>query len=257
MVRISGGSFRMGSGSGDHQERPVHSVDLPPFWIDRYETTNRAFMRFVQATGYRTAAETEGRSTIYVDGGYRTAVGAAWSDPAGSGGIRGLLDHPVVQLTWRDAWAYCRWAGKRLPTEAEWEKAARGDDGRTYPWGREKPDEGGVFRANQGTTSCCRESDRDGYLNTAPVGSFPLGRSPYGVEDMAGNVWEWTADWYGPAYYETAPRQAPSGPPEGKERVLRGGSWISYPHVLRTTYRGRHTEETRHNYGGCRCARDE
>jgi len=258
MVRIPAGSFIMGSTAGDPQERPVHQVHLQVFQLDRFEVTNRAFMHFVQTTGYRTLAELEGESLIYEDGGYRTVYGATWKAPKGPGTyLRNRLDHPVVQIAWQDANAYCSWAGKRLPTEAEWEKAARGADQRLYPWGDEAPDGGGlVYRANYGTDQCCHESAQDGFLNTAPVGSFPLGVSPYGLHDMAGNVWEWTQDWYSPDYFAFSPSRAPSGPLTGEERVLRGGSWISYRFMLRTTYRGYHTEETRHNYSGFRCARD-
>ena len=258
MVRIPAGLFTMGSSDGDPQERPVHPVHLRAFWLDRYETTNRAFMHFVQATGHRTLAELEGESLIYEDGGYRQMYGASWKAPRGAGSyLRNRLDHPVVHIAWKDASAYCAWVGKRLPTEAEWEKAARGTDQRLYPWGDEAPNGGGfMYRANYGTDQCCHESAQDGFLNTAPVGSFPLGVSPYGLHDMAGNVWEWTQDWYSPDYYASSPPRDPSGPPTGTERVLRGGSWISYRFMLRTAYRGHHTGETRHNYSGFRCARD-
>ena len=114
-----------------------------------------------------------------------------------------------------------------------------------------------MYRANYGTDRCCHESAQDGFLNTAPVGSFPLGVSPYGLYDMTGNVWEWIQDWYSPDYYAASPWRNPTGPATGTERVLRGGSWISYRFMLRTSYRGHHTEETRHNYSGFRCARDE
>ena len=259
MIQVPAGVVTMGSADGDADERPQHPVRLPAFFIDRFETTNRAFLWFVQATGHRTTAERADSSLIYVDGGYRTVQGASWWRPSGDGGLLGLLDHPVVQVSWHDARAYCDWAGKRLPTEAEWERAARGDGDRIFPWGWERPDDG-LYRANAGESRCCQESDRDGFLRTAPVGSFPFGRSPFQVEDMAGNVWEWVADWYDGSYYADshitgAPVLAPPGPRHGTERVLRGGSWISYPFMLRVSYRGKHEPEMRHNYSGFRCAR--
>ena len=254
MIHLPAGVVTMGSADGDADERPRHEVQVPAFYLDRFETTNRAFLWFVQSTGHRTAAERADSSLIYVDGGYRTVPGASWWRPDGRARAHGLLDHPVVQVTWDDARAYCEWAGKRLPTEAEWERAARGGDDRVFPWGWEGPGDG-VYRANFGDSRCCHESDRDGFLRTAPVGSFPRGRSPFGVEDMAGNVWEWVADWYDGAYYAGSARMAPTGPPDGSARVLRGGSWISYPFMLRAAYRGRHDPAMRHNYGGFRCAR--
>jgi len=257
MIRVPAGDFAMGTDRGDSQEGPVHLVHLDAYWIDRFETTNRAFQRFVQSTGWQTVAEREGHSLIYRDGGYHVVEGASWWRPAGPGSeLTGRLDHPVVQVAWDDAVKYCRWAGKRLPTEAEWERAARGSDERTYPWG-----EAGSHTpeplANAGAEACCHESAHDGYLNTAPVGSFPRGASPIGALDMAGNVWEWTGDHFNGYFYAGSPPRNPTGPGSGDERVLRGGSWISYPFMLRTSYRGHHTPETRHNYSGFRCARTD
>jgi formylglycine-generating enzyme required for sulfatase activity len=130
----------------------------------------------------------------------------------------GQDNHPIVFMIYDDAIAYCNWAGVQLPTEAQWEKAARGTDGRIYPWGNEAPDAGGRYRANY-------YPKEDGYDDTAPVGSFPLDASPYGVMDMAGNVQEWCADWYDENYYASAPNQNPQGPSSGTYRLLRGGSW--------------------------------
>ena len=257
MIPVPTGDFAMGSDRGDSQEGPVHIVHLDAYWIDRFETTNRAFQRFVQSTGWQTLAEREGHSVIYRDGGYHTVEGASWWRPSGPGSdLTGRLDHPVVQVTWDDAAAYCQWAGKRLPTEAEWERAARGPDQRTYPWG-EAGSHVPERLANAGAEGCCHESAHDGYLNTAPVGSFPLGASPIGALDMAGNAWEWTGDRFNGNFYADSPPSNPTGPGSGDERVLRGGSWISYPFMLRTTYRGHHIPETRHNYSGFRCARDD
>ncbi|MDA0335039.1 MAG: formylglycine-generating enzyme family protein [bacterium] len=257
MIRVAAGDFSMGTDAGDSQEGPVHLVTLDAYWIDRYETTNRCFQRFVQSTGFQTLAEREGQSVIYLDGGYHTVEGASWWRPSGAGSeLTGRLDHPVVQIAWDDADAYCRWAGKRLPTEAQWERAARGTDQRTYPWG-ESGSHTPVPMANAGSENCCHESAHDGYRNTAPVGSFPQGVSPTGALDMAGNVWEWTKDRYYGYFYADSPHNNPTGPASGDERVLRGGSWISYPFMLRTVYRGHHTPETRHNYSGFRCVRDD
>lgn len=256
MIRVPAGGFLMGTDTGDAQEGPMHTVLLDAFWIDRFETTNRGFQRFVQSTGHQTVAEAQGTSLFYRDGGYHTVAGASWWRPTGPGSdLMTRLDHPVVQIAWDDAVAYCRWLGKRLPTEAEWERAARGTDGRTFAWG-EAGSHGPLPRANAGAENCCHESAHDGFLNTAPVGSFPQGVSPVGAHDMAGNVWEWTADRFARFFYRDSARRNPRGPATGAERVLRGGSWISYPFMLRAAYRGHHTPETRHNYSGFRCASD-
>lgn len=192
MVRIPAGEFLY----GDKKER----VTLPEYWMDVTPVTNAEFAAFVQATGYRTTAEQEGTGYVYSKGkDWGDVKGADWQHPAGPGsGVKDKMDHPVVQVSWADAAAYAAWAGKRLPSEQEWEKAARGTDGRTYPWGNEGPTPG---RANYGHN----------VGGTTPVGRYsPAGDSPYGCVDMAGNVWEWTAsDWS-----ET-----------DHDKVVRGGSW--------------------------------
>ncbi|GAB4541176.1 MAG: hypothetical protein Kow0063_31790 [Anaerolineae bacterium] len=191
MVEIPAGTFIMGSDSGDPEDAPAHQVDLPAFEIDRFEVTNANFAAFVEATGYVTDAEKSGKKT--------------WRDEF----TAGKENHPVTRVTWNDAVAYCEWLGKRLPSEAEWEKAARGEDGRSFPWGNDWD----PTRANVKAT---------GLRGTAAVGSFGAGASPYGVEDMVGNVWEWTADWY-----QAYPGNNASDPYYGEQcRVSRGGGWF-------------------------------
>lgn len=240
-------------------EMPQHKVRLDAFYIDKYPVTNRQFMKFVEATGYKTDAEKD-RIGLIVRwaGNYEGEIitredgSVNWRSPFGRRNeINNLLDHPVVQVSWNDAVAYCQWAGKRLPTEAEWEKAARGTDGRLFPWGHELPDAGGKYRANYGKD----RGKADGFEYTSPVGSFPLGASPYGVMDMAGNVWEWVADWYDETYYATSPAENPQGPASGKGRVLRGGSWGNRPESIRTAVRLRSEPNSGISYIGFRCAR--
>jgi formylglycine-generating enzyme required for sulfatase activity len=240
-------------------EMPQHKVRLDAFYIDKYLVTNRQFMKFVEATGYKTDAEKD-RIGLIVRwaGNYEGEIitkedgSVNWRSPFGrKNEINHLLDHPVVQVSWNDAVAYCQWAGKRLPTEAEWEKAARGTDGRLFPWGNELPDAGGKYRANYGKD----RGRADGFEYTSPVGSFPQGASPYGVMDMAGNVWEWVADWYDETYYATSPAENPQGPASGKGRVLRGGSWGNRPESIRTAVRLRSEPNSGISYIGFRCAR--
>ncbi len=233
MVFVPAGSFLMGSAEGEKDEAPPHTVFLDAFAIDRTEVTNAAYALFWKADG--------GPESPHTPGSFE---GAQWPDVA-----RERPDHPVVGVTWFDAAAYCRWAGKRLPTEAEWEKAARGTDGRVWPWG-------GAFGGDTGRANVY--SGGDGYpQSTAPVGRFPSGASPCGALDMAGNVWEWVADWYGSDAYVRSPRKNPKGPDRGGVRTLRGGSWAATRVYARTTYRNSSflpTERLRDV--GFRCAAD-
>ena len=223
------------------REQPRHRVVLEGFYLDRFEVTNARFERFVVSARHRTTAEREGSGWVHrVKDGWVEVKGASWKTPDGPRTDR-TPDGPVVQVSWDDARAYCGWAGKRLPTEAEWEKAARGTDGRRYPWG----DEWDPSRVK-------RESAR----GPTSVGSYPGGVSPYGVHDMAGNVWEWVADWYDRDYYRRSPERNPTGPPTAQFKVLRGGSWADTPISLRSAYRDVAPQESRNAYLGFRCAKD-
>ena len=272
MLDLPGGAFRMGDESvwaypGDG-EGPVHDVVVDPFRIDAHAVTNDAFAAFVDATGHRTDAEQYGWSFVFggflpddfpdtraVEGApwWRQVYGADWRHPEGPQselGDRG--DHPVIHVSWRDAVAYCAWSGTRLPTEAEWEYAARGGAvGAAFPWGDEL-EPGGEHRMNvfQGTFPG-RNTVADGYAGTAPVGAFPPNR--FGLYNVTGNVWEWCADWYDPGYYARAPRERPTGPERGEHRVMRGGSYlchISYCRRYRVSARsGNEPDSTTGNLG--------
>ena len=249
MVLVPAGEFLRGSRTGDANERPARTLSLDAFAVDLTEVTVARFRTFVEATGHRTLAEREGWAWVWVGewgkgGKFVRTRGADWQHPKGPGS-EPLPEHPVTQVSHQDAEAYCRWAGKRLPTEAEWEKAARGPDGRPYPWG-------GTFEVSRANTV----GAADGFPEVAPVGSFPSGVSPYGVLDMAGNVWEWTADWYRADYYVGAPARNPPGAPAGKTRVVRGGSWGGPPDWSTVTNRYDRLPDYRNNKIGFRCARD-
>jgi sulfatase modifying factor 1 len=210
--------------------RPRHTVYLDAFWMDQTEVTVGMFRAFVETTGYVTTAEREGYGHPYKPGPreqeWPSVAGADWQHPSGPGS-KAQDDHPVVQVSWDDAAAYCAWAGGGLPTEAQWEKACRGTDARAYPWGNEFDER----RLNFCDAQCpvTRWTDEptfeDGFAYTSPVGSYPDGASPYGALDMAGNVWEWTADWYGDRYYANSPYENPQGPDTGGKRVQHGGAW--------------------------------
>jgi formylglycine-generating enzyme required for sulfatase activity len=232
----------------DWQERewPRHRVSLDAFYLDRYEVSNALFERFVASTKHRTTAEREGTGLAWQrkDGRWQFASvrDAHWRTPLGAGGPPSAPGHPVVQVSRPDASAYCQWAGKRLPTEAEWEKAARGADGRRFPWG----DTWDASKANGAMT----------VGRTMPVGTYPGGVSPYGVHDMAGNVAEWVADWFESKFYQRSPELNPRGPATGRTGVVRGGAWRSDPTLLRAAFRYEAAPESRSNTLGFRCAKD-
>jgi sulfatase modifying factor 1 len=228
MVLVPEGDFIMGSVAGKNDEVPVHRVYLHTYYIGKYEVTNREFAAFVKEKNYVTWAERTGKGLVPIRGEWKNIRGSDWRHPRGPGtSIDGLDNHPVVQVSWQDAMDYCKWLTQktglryRLPTEAEWEKASRAADGRTWPWGITYPE----IWANVA-------GDYDGYDFTAPVGSFPQGRSPYGCYDMAGNVWEWCMDWYLASYYEKSPAVDPVGPTSGMGRVIRGGSFYYFTGYL-------------------------
>ena len=216
LVLIPAGEFIMGGTQFD-EEKPVRKVNLDAYYIYKTEVTVAQFRQFCAATRRDMPEEPDW----------------GWRD-----------DHPMVNVSWNDAAAYARWAGAALPTEAQWEKAARGGDGREYPWGN-------VWDASKAQCSAKEIGDAGGPV---PVGSFPAGASPYGVLDMAGNVWEWCADWYGVDYYKRAPANNPPGPLTGELRVLRGGSWyFSYPNGFRSANRGGDLPAGGYYFGGFRC----
>jgi formylglycine-generating enzyme len=261
MVRIEGGEFLMGTDDGFPFEGPVHRVVLDSFWMDETEVTNEQFARFVEETGYVTTAEQLGDSGVFDPSisEWTLVQGANWRRPRGpNSSIDGRMDYPVIHVSWDDADAYCRWAGKRLPTEAEFEYAARGGmDGKTFAWGDELMP-GGEHLANtwQGAFPI-EDRGEDGFKSYGPVKQFPA--NPYGLYDITGNVWEWVADWYDPEYYRVSPARNPRGPKEGVEKVQRGGSWLcstNYCQGYRVAARMKTEPDSGLNNLGFRCAAD-
>lgn len=259
MVLINGGTFTMGTNHGMPFEAPAHNVTVKSFWIDEAEVTVKEFADFVEATGYITEAERFGASGVFdvQTGAWTMKENANWRTPEGNGELAQLTE-PVCQISWNDAQAYAKWAGKRLPTEAEWEFAARGNlKNKEYAWGDNlRPTGKPVANWWQGEFPF-NNTGEDGFRNRAPVKSFAPNN--YGLYDVAGNVWEWCADWYAPDYYETSPNQNPEGPEIGEERVIRGGSWMCAENFCtnyRVAGRSHSTPDTGLNNLGFRCVRD-
>ncbi|MDP7275773.1 MAG: formylglycine-generating enzyme family protein [Planctomycetaceae bacterium] len=302
MVWIPGGTFMMGSRDSSEQDAyPPHRVDLDGFWMDTCEVTNAQFQRFVGATGYVTAAEKKPDLSAVRKGSKRTeeqilpelnrpgsiclipnlkkedldpnlgayawwqyVPGANWRHPEGPGtSIADLMSHPVVHVSWHDVQAYCRWAGKRLPSEAQWEYAARGGlEGAVFPWGNQRnPDKKWLHNIYQGDFPVNNTID-DGFKTTAPVGSFPA--NGYGLFDMSGNIWEWVQDNYTAHYYDDSPRRNPPGPessldpdePDILKRVQRGGSFMcsdTYCRGYRVAARMKGEESSGLFHTGFRC----
>lgn len=254
---VPGGSFVMGTDDGFPYEGPAHSVTLPPFRIDRHEVTVEDFAVFVAATGHRTEAEAYGWSGVFDQQvhGWTKVDGADWQHPEGPAAPAAVGREPVTQVSWADAVAYCRWRGARLPTEAEFERAARGGSRGVYAWGDELVP-GGKYQANvwQGHFPE-RNTAADGFAGRAPIESFAP--NDLGLYDMTGNVWEWVADWYDPDYYAESPEQDPKGPASGSERGIRGGSFLcseNYCVGYRLAARSHSAPDSGLNNLGFRCA---
>jgi sulfatase modifying factor 1 len=222
MALIPAGEFTMGSDKGDDDEQPIHKVFLDSFYIDRFEVTNGRFAKFVEAIHSEPPWGFADKETPVL-----------------------RPDQPVRWVNWMDAVGYCLWAGKRLPTEAEWEKAARGSDGRAYPWGNDPPTPAhAVFGLKEGSDT------------VSAIGNRDKGKSPYGVHDLAGNLYEWTTDWYDEQFYSKNPAINPKGPSEGTAKVQRGGSYVNGAYRLRSSFRTK-GDPTEHDPNvGFRCAQD-
>ncbi|MCL4106435.1 UNVERIFIED_CONTAM: hypothetical protein GTU68_030393 [Idotea baltica] len=290
MVYIPSGTLNMGGDNeqASEDEYPKHSTKIDGFYMDETEVTNAAFKEFIDETGYVTIAERPPDSLLQPGAlvfhqtsqpvalddpskWWSWTIGASWQHPLGpDSDIKDKMDHPVVQISWEDAAAYAKWADKRLPTEAEWEWAARGGkEDQIYPWGNESVSEVGHKNANywQGMFPF-ENSEKDGYLTTAPVKSFPP--NAYGLYDMAGNVWEWCQDWYDANYYQKdeAASNGTDGPgqsynpmnPYQASKVMRGGSFLcndDYCSGYRNARRMQSSPDTGLNHAGFRCVKDK
>jgi eukaryotic-like serine/threonine-protein kinase len=238
MLFVPAGKYEMGYADGNSAEQPVHTVYVDAFWIDQTEVTNEKYILCVDA-GVCTHPEQGAHLEIRDSSVSREFY---YGNPE-------YGNYPAIYVNYSQAQEYCAWAGRRLATEAEWEKAARGTDGRIYPWGNEAPNDTLLnYDGNIGDTS--------------EAGAYPEGASPYGAYDMAGNVWEWVQDWYDPEYYQNSPKDNPTGPETGEFFTMRGGSWRKSERPVRVTYRHWYIPPlvgnivVSHNYDGFRCAAD-
>ena len=235
MVLIPAGPFPMGVPPGDRDggrdEYPRHIVHIDDFYIDKYEVTNGRYLEFVKATNHRVPQNPKNPTRNLWEG---TAISES------------LVDRPVVNVDWADADAYCTWAGRRLPREAEWEKAAKGNNDWRFPWGNVEPTNKHL-NFNQKWI---------GEKTLMPVGSYDAGKSPYGVYEMAGNVWEWVNDYYDARYYEKSPEKNPRGPESGTKRVIRGAGWQNETPTIRIFTRVDSDPTIRNESTGFRCAAD-
>jgi formylglycine-generating enzyme required for sulfatase activity len=256
MVKIPSGTFKRGSSFEETKgylaeckkydkscslwwfkdEIPDRLIFLKSFWIDKFEVSNIKYLEFVKATGHRPALD-DSCETAKCD------EGNLWDDTSFPERIN---NQPVTQVSWYDADAYCKWRGKRLPSEAEWEKAARGPGGNKYPWGNASPKNRATFQRKW-----------RGVFTLTDVDSYPNGISIYGIHNMAGNVWEWVDDWYYINYYRNSRRKNPKGPANGEFKMVRGGSWVNFPDTLRSALRRWSRPGVRFNDTGFRCAKDD
>ncbi len=280
MIYLEGGAFLMGTEDSDgfplDGEGPIREVSVEPFYIDKYAVTNQEFSCFIRETNYITDAEKFGWSfvfhlllskedaSVYIKAPrntpwWRVVEGAYWEKPEGPySSIEDRMDHPVVHISWNDAIAYCEWSGKRLPTEAEWEYAARGGLVQNkYSWGNElHPNGKHMCNIWQGEFPAVNTVE-DGFIGTAPVDSFA--ENGYGLFNMAGNVWEWCSDWFHPTYHQTTSRDNPKGFPNGNTKSMRGGSYLchdSYCNRYRVAARTHNTIDSSSGNLGFRCVMD-
>jgi formylglycine-generating enzyme required for sulfatase activity len=235
LVLIPSGPYPMGVPVGDRDggrdEYPRHIIEIAAFYIDKYEVTNGRYLDFVKATNHRVPQNPKNPTRNLWEG---VAIPES------------LADRPVVNVDWADAEAYCTWAGRRLPREAEWEKAAKGNNDWRFPWGNVEPTNKHL-NFNQKWI---------GEKTLMPVGSYETGKSPYGVYDMAGNVWEWVNDWYDAKYYEKSPAKNPPGPENGTKKVIRGAGWQNETPTFRIFTRVDSDPTIRNESTGFRCAMD-